>query len=166
MAPGRYAAPLSIIDTRTETQRKCPYCRWETNSLYRLDSWPDDYAGCASCVLEALVDDDEYLIYRNQGRVPRGLTRVNPDYSQPTDDGFRPAHRPTESASLIGLGTIKSVWIRQRWNVTPPSATGGKSPSPKKSEKHSASNPGIESNSPSNGWSNTYERHASLSRLP
>jgi hypothetical protein len=92
MAPGRYAAPLSIIDTRTETQRKCPYCRWETNSLYRLDSWLDDYAGCASCVLEALADDDEYLIYHSSP------TNLEQSQSSPTPSTeARPASDPSQS---------------------------------------------------------------------
>lgn len=64
MGPERYAAPASIIEHETETgdQRKCPYCRWGSHTLYRLDSWPEDHAGCAFCVLGFLSSDD-YLIY-------------------------------------------------------------------------------------------------------
>ena len=97
MSPGRYAAPLSIIETRSDTQQKCPYCRWGTNSLYRLDSWPDDYAGCAFCVLEALADDDEYLIYHTHGS-PSAPT--NPEQSQPSPTPpteARPASNPSQS---------------------------------------------------------------------
>jgi len=34
MSPERYAAALSIVETRIDTQKKCPYCRWGTHSFY------------------------------------------------------------------------------------------------------------------------------------
>lgn len=65
MTPERYAAPLSLVETQSDGQRTCPYCRWGLHLLYCLDSWPDDHAGCAHCVLELLADD--YLIYHTPG---------------------------------------------------------------------------------------------------
>jgi hypothetical protein len=67
MSPERYTTPLSIIEVRADNRQKCPCCRWETHSFYRLDSWPVAHAGCASCVLEALANDDEYLIHHTRG---------------------------------------------------------------------------------------------------
>jgi hypothetical protein len=100
MSPERYAAPLSIIEVRADNRQKCPYCRWETHSFYRLDSWPDTHAGCGSCVLEALADDDEYLIYHtrlgvdpDQSRWTRTDGRTDTTASHTTDRGttcFRP----------------------------------------------------------------------------
>jgi len=95
MSPGRYAAPLSIIETRIDTQKKCPYCRWATHSLYRLDSWPDDYAGCASCVLELLADNDEYLIYHTRGSAS---APTNPDEYAPTSEQSQPSPTPPTEA--------------------------------------------------------------------
>jgi len=66
MRPERFAAPLSIIETHSDEQRTCPYCRWGSHSLYRLDSWPDDHAGCASCVLYLLSSKD-HLIHHSPG---------------------------------------------------------------------------------------------------
>ena len=62
---------------------------------------PEDETCEAS--LSELLDKPVLLsFYRNQGRVPRGLTpRVNADNRQPTAEGFRPAHRPTELEPLI-----------------------------------------------------------------
>jgi hypothetical protein len=73
MALDRYAAPIAIVESEAESgdQRKCPYCRWNSHTLYRLDSWPANHAGCAYCVLEFLRSD-EYLIYhdRDHGAAP------------------------------------------------------------------------------------------------
>jgi hypothetical protein len=91
MSPERYAAPLSIIETRTDDQQKCPYCRWGVHSLYRLDSWPDGYAGCASCVLKLLADNDEYFIYHSRSSTP-ALT--NPDEHAPTSEQSQPSSTP------------------------------------------------------------------------
>jgi hypothetical protein len=90
MSPERYAAPLSIVETRSDDQQRCPYCRWGTHSFYRLDSWSDDYAGCAFCVLELLADDDEYLIYYTRGSAS---TPSNPDEQTPRGEQSR--SRPT-----------------------------------------------------------------------
>jgi len=95
MSPGRYAAPLSIIETRTDDQQQCPYCRWGTHSFYRLDSWPDDYAGCASCVLELLADNDEYLIYHTNGSPSAPTT---PDGYVPTGEQTQPRPTPPTEA--------------------------------------------------------------------
>lgn len=92
MSPGRYAAPLSIIETQTDDQQKCPYCGWGTHSLYGLDSWPDNYAGCASGVLEILADD-EYLIYHTEG--PTNPEQFQPSPTSPTEA------RPSSDASQI-----------------------------------------------------------------
>lgn len=62
MRQNRYTAPLDLIETETASQRKCPYCRWGSHSLYRLECWPEDEAGCAHCVLDLLSEDD-YAIY-------------------------------------------------------------------------------------------------------
>lgn len=95
MSPERYAAALSIVETRIDTQKKCPYCRWGTHSFYRLDSWPDTHAGCASCVLEVLVDDDEYLIYHTRGS-PSAPT--SPDEYAPTSEQSKPHLTPPTEA--------------------------------------------------------------------
>jgi hypothetical protein len=95
MSPGRYAAPLSIIETQTDDQQKCPYCGWGTHSFYRLDSWPDDYAGCAFCVPELLADEDEYLIYNSRGS-PSAPT--NPDEYAPTSEQTQPHLTPPTEA--------------------------------------------------------------------
>lgn len=94
MTPERYAAPLSVVKTQSDDQRKCPYCRWGSPSLYRLDSWPDDHAGCAHCVLGLL--DDDYLIYHTPGPAdaPTGAHTCHPARVAPPDS---PA--PTEPAS-------------------------------------------------------------------
>jgi hypothetical protein len=95
MSPERYAAPLSIIEVRADNRQKCPYCRWEAHSFYRLDSWPDTHAGCGSCVLEALADDDQYLIYHTRGSAS---IPTNPDGHVPTGEQTQPRPTPLTEA--------------------------------------------------------------------
>jgi hypothetical protein len=53
---------LAIEETLHDHAQKCPYCRYQSHTLYRLESWADEEAGCAGCVLSLLMDG-EYTIH-------------------------------------------------------------------------------------------------------
>jgi hypothetical protein len=96
MPPERYAAPLSLVETQSDGQRKCPYCRWGSHSLYRLDSWPNEHAGCADCVLELLASED-YFIYHAPGP-------ADPSDNDPTSIRTR-TRASTEAQSPTGASS-------------------------------------------------------------
>ena len=53
---------LAIEEATHDHAQKCPYCRFQSNTLYRLESWDDEEAGCAGCFLSLLMDG-KYTIH-------------------------------------------------------------------------------------------------------
>lgn len=108
MSLKRFATPISIIEMRTENGQKCPYCRWRTQLFYRLDNWPDTHAGCASCVLKLLADDDEYLIHHTRG--PMSILTNHDGHVPPRDSTRSRLTPPTEpQPALESLQTHRSA---------------------------------------------------------